>query len=175
MKIGIFGGSFNPPHIGHLMACQYVLATQDIDRIWIAPAKTHPFHKKLLDFWCRYELCVKTFGNDCRFNIMNLEYVFTIDFIQNIINDNLYKHQSFSLIIGSDIIKEWTRWKDFKKIEELVSIIVVPRGETGHQALPNISSTEIRELLKNKQDVSKLITKDALEYIMLNKLEFERN
>ena len=169
MKVGIFGGSFNPPHIGHLMACQYVLALNDLDRIWIVPVREHPFNKPMLNFWMRYELCVKTFHNSYA-SIMNFDHKFMIDLLRHLTETKPY--YSYSLIVGSDICTQWADWKDYDKIKELVPIIVVPRGEQGACALPDISSTEIRERLKNGQDVSNLIPRAALEYITHNKLEF---
>ena len=56
-RIALFGGSFNPPHIGHQMACLYVLETSSCKELWMVPTFRHPFDKALAPFEDRFEMC----------------------------------------------------------------------------------------------------------------------
>ena len=57
MQVALLGGSFNPPHVGHLLAAQYVRATQGVDEVWLMPAYRHPFGKALESFEHRVRMC----------------------------------------------------------------------------------------------------------------------
>ena len=57
MHIALFGGSFNPPHVGHMMAAYYVIATRPVDKLWLMPAYRHPFGKRLAPFDDRVKMC----------------------------------------------------------------------------------------------------------------------
>lgn len=184
MSIGIFGGSFNPLHIGHYLVCQYVLAVTDISNIWIVPVKEHPFGKPIVDYWHRYEMCAIIARMDPRIDAMSFDNKFTIDLVEELVEK--WPHYKFSLIVGSDIQGEWTDWKNYEKIQELVPIVVVNRSgyvtqgegliskakQSGQIVMPNVNSTEIRKRLSDGLDVDGLIPKKVLEYIRHNNLEF---
>ena len=63
MKIGVLGGSFNPPHIGHLLLSVYALTIKDLDRVFVVPCFRHPFGKDLIDFKHRLKMCGLAFGD----------------------------------------------------------------------------------------------------------------
>jgi nicotinate-nucleotide adenylyltransferase len=179
IKIGIFGGSFNPPHVGHLLVCQYALSIYDLHEVWMVPAQEHPFGKKLVDFWHRYEMCCKLRSKSSdRVNIFNFNEKHTVDLLENLVIK--YPYYEFALIIGSDI--ELSEWKEPERIRELAEIITIYRHgdqESDKEALhfgrvkfPNISSTEIRKRLRKGLDVSGFVPKNVLEYIKSANLEF---
>jgi nicotinate-nucleotide adenylyltransferase len=181
-KIAIFGGSFNPPHVGHLLTCQYVLATRpDLDRVLIMPAYKHPFGKKLADFRHRFEMCehmslcieglqmqvsdVEEFLGDTSYTIDTLRYM-----------TEEYPHIQFALIVGSDSVANPDAWKDFDEVQKLAELIVVHRfGWKGGQgpAFLDISSTIIREKLRSGEDIEGWVPSGVLKYIKENNIKFE--
>jgi len=182
-KIAIFGGSFNPPHVGHLMTCQYILATRpDIDIINITPTYEHPFGKKLVDFYHRANMC------DCMASYFDCNVVRTsrveeaLGGISYTINTLRFLKEkwgdttSWALVAGSDLISNPDEWRDFSEIEKLAELIVIHRfGWKGGQgpAFMDISSTIIREKLRNGDSIDGWVPSTVLDYIKKFDLKFE--
>ena len=183
MNIGIFGGTFDPPHISHTLACLYVLETTDIERILVIPCFQHPFRKTAVAFSHRVDMC--RIAMEClapRVEVSEIEAgrkspSYTIDTLK-ILKKHLPDAQ-FSLIIGSDILQETSKWKSFDEIERIARIIILPRpqreaeqkqSEEPHFLLPDISSSEIRRRLKTEEDVSTFLSHRVLEYISRHNL-----
>ena len=142
MNIAILGGSFNPPHIAHQFAMQYVLATSDCDQLWMLPCYEHAFGKRLAPFDHRLAMCrlsVSDFGRK-RALALPLEQErrgtsWTIDTVRYL--RQLYPEHEFRWIIGSDVLDELERWKDFRDLQNLVSFFVLPRsGNLSAESLP---------------------------------------
>lgn len=174
--VGFFGGSFNPPHLGHLLAAIYGLKQFELDEVWFVPAFRHRLAKELLPFDDRVKMCellvkgmtsrlkVSTFEGDRKTDGKTLNTLLALR--------RKYKHHHFSLLIGSDLLKETKKWHRFKEIENRFSTLVVPRGTTteGGIAIPDISSREIRKRRKNKASLSELVTPEVAAYIFDNAL-----
>lgn len=180
-KIAIFGGSFNPPHIGHLMMCQYVLATRpDISTIYITPTYKHPFNKKLIDFEHRANMCdcITAYFDHYKVRTSRVEWV--LGGISYTVNTLKYFKESrdcsLALIVGSDIVSDPNEWRDFDEVKELAEFIVIHRfGWRGGQgpAFMDISSTIVRDRLKNGKSVEAWVPSNVLEYIKLHDIKFE--
>lgn len=168
MNIALFGGSFNPPHIGHVLNACYVLGAFPVDQLWVMPVYLHPFAQKrgLLPFEDRLEMCRRAFspfGN--RIVVTRTEEeapagAKTVDLLEWLLPRHPSDH--FSLVIGSDILGEKHLWKHFDRIEELVDLIVVPRA--GYPApslkgpvIPEVSSTLVRGILERGGDPGELL------------------
>ena len=176
MRIALLGGSFNPPHIGHLMNAYYVLATRPVDRVWLMPVHRHPFSKRLAPFDDRVRMCqlaAERFGGAVEVTRIEEEVPGdgrTIDTLEVLLGKHP-EHQ-FSLVIGTDILPERSKWKDFDRIEKLVELIVVNRagfpaeGVPG-PALPEVSSTEVREKLAKGDGagLAPLVAREVLAFI----------
>lgn len=180
--IGIFGGTFDPPHISHTLACLYALETSDIERIVVVPCFRHPLGKSAASFDHRLamtRLAMEPLGE--RVSVSDIEahregFSYTIDTIRSMMKE--LPEAEMSLIIGSDILKETRLWKDFDELQKLARIIVIPRpgGENPPEArffLPDVSSTEIRRRLKSGEDVSAFLSRRVLEYIQRHNLYCE--
>ena len=170
-KVALLGGSFNPPHVGHLMAAHYVRATQDVDEVWFMPTFRHPFGKASVPFEHRVRMCermcedasgwMKTsrveseVGKDGR-------TVDTLEFLQA-----RHPEHRFSLVIGSDILKDLPNWKDFDRIQKLVRVVVLyragyPAEGTVGPPLAEVSSTDIRERLSRGEPPTDLVPSKVL-------------
>lgn len=132
--IGIIGGSFDPPHNGHVAMAKLALKNNLVDKILVIPCDSHPFSKKLSRFDLRYQLCKIAFKNiQSRKNleILDLEqkldkpsYTYkTLDFLKK----NIYQKNKIKLLIGSDLLEKLDTWHKFEKILELCDILVFPR------------------------------------------------
>lgn len=179
MRIALLGGSFNPPHVGHLMNAYYVLATQPVDRVWLLPVFRHPFEKKLAPFEDRVRMCelaASRFAGGIEVSRAEAEAPGTGRTIETL-EYLLGKHpeHAFSLVIGSDILPERTKWKSFDRIEQLARVIVVSRSgfpapEATGPALPEVSSSEVRDRLTKGLDVSALLPREVAEYALERRL-----
>ena len=174
LRIALLGGSFNPPHVGHLMNAYYVLATRPVDRVWLMPVFHHPFGKPLAPFEDRVRMCelaAARFDKGVEVSRVEAEAPGTgrtIETLEHLLRQHP-EHQ-FALVIGSDILPERAKWKDFDRIEKLAEVFVVPRaGFPSTQApgpqLPQVSSTEVRERLARGEDVSALVPREVLAYV----------
>ena len=161
MEIALFGGSFDPPHVGHLLAATYVLATEPVGELWLVPVNQHPLGKKLAaPFEHRAELCEAMIADAGlpRARVSRIEAeiggeVRTVDLLEHL--RRTHPEHSFALVVGSDLAAERSQWKRFDRITELARIIV----------LPEVSSTEVRTLLASGADVSRLVPREVLRRI----------
>lgn len=177
MRVALFGGSFNPPHVAHQLLALYVLETQDVDQLWFVPCFRHPFDKALENFEDRLEMCrlaaaplgpraavsevERTLGGESR-------TLRTVKALQG-----QHPEHEFSLIIGSDLRAETAAWYGADELRRLVRFIVVGRqGHTGGGSLdmPAVSSTEIRDRLADGRPVQDLLPRLILDYIRQRKL-----
>lgn len=174
MRIALYGGSFNPPHVGHLLVVSYVLATADVDEVWMMPAFQHPFGKPLAPFVERVAMCYRLaamFKGGVSVTSVESELAAggrTINTLEHLIRRQ--PNHSFRLVIGSDILDEAPKWKAFDRIRQIAPPIVVARGghphpeATGPQ-MPEVSSTEVRRRLALGEGAEALVPRKVLEYI----------
>ena len=169
----IFGGKFDPPHLGHQLSIFLALEKYGFDEVWIIPSFSHPFGFQPSDFDTRLEMCrvmAEPFGTKVKVldteKNLGLEVVYTVDLIKHL--KETFPENDFSLIIGSDNWDVREKWKDFDKIEKMCrKIVVIGRGESAEQgfSLPDISSTMIKKMIKENQDPDVFLPAGILEYI----------
>jgi len=180
-QIAIFGGSFDPPHIGHINAVQYILNNWcTIDKVLVIPCVTHAFGKDLSDY--NQRLCMA----DIAFYIFNSELV---DVIDNPLKDKLKEDEreysidllnalkkncdaDYHLAVGSDISREErVQWKCYQDLLCKFGFIDIPRGVEGSW-IPDCSSTEIRKGISEGDFISvdKFLPVEVRDYIVKRKL-----
>ena len=174
MRIALLGGSFDPPHIGHVLNACYVLGAHPVDCVWLMPVFCHAFDKRLAPFEVRVALCeraIAPFG--ARMQVTRVEAEApagsrTVDLLEWL----LPRHpgDEFSLVIGSDILRERHQWKAFERIEAMVHLIVVPRAGYPDPlavgpTLPEVSSTQVRALLGRGEDPGPLLPGGVRDYL----------
>ncbi len=173
MRVALLGGSFNPPHVGHLMAAHYVRATQAVDEVWLMPSFQHPFGKVMAPFEHRLEMCetlcrdtsgwLKTTRIESEPGLTGR----TVDTLELLLRR--HPETRFSLIIGSDILRDLPHWKDFHRVEQMARVIVLyragyPAPNTVGPPLGEVSSTQIREMLARGEAPTELVPGGALAY-----------
>jgi len=171
--VALLGGSFNPPHVGHLIAATYVKATHPVDEIWLLPSYRHPFGKPLAEFEHRARMCQALCSDTSGWlRVCEVERELggdgrTVDTLRQLAAT--YPLHRFRLIIGSDIIKDLPHWKELDEIERRAPLIVLQRpGHPSPRAigppLINVSSTEARQALERGETPSLLVPRAVLDY-----------
>ncbi len=175
MKIALFGGSFDPPHFGHVAVAKKLVESDQFDEVWILPSFKHPFEKKLTSFEDRIELCSLAFGvlgkkiKICRVEKeLNSPHGYTIDLINHLVKK--YPNHSFSLVVGTDLLQEKKRWKNFGEIEKKVSIFKIPRSGYEPSSYPNISSSEIRKAIAKGENLKSFLPESVIDFILQKRL-----
>ncbi|MBX7101333.1 MAG: nicotinate-nicotinamide nucleotide adenylyltransferase [Myxococcaceae bacterium] len=174
MKVALLGGSFNPPHVGHLMAALYARTALGFDEVWLVPSFHHPFHKPLAPFADRVALCgAMTADVGPWLKVCEAERDVggegrTIELLEYLLPRNAGTR--FSLVIGSDIVRDLPSWKAFDRIEQLVDVVVLqragfPEARAVGPALAQVSSTELRERLARRDRPELLVPRAVLALI----------
>lgn len=183
MKIAILGGSFNPPHVAHLLAATWTLAARPIDAVWFMPVGEHAFGKALEPFEHRAQmtrLMLQPIGAMAQ--VTDVEQRLggpnrTIDTLQHLQAE--HPEHRFSLIIGADILAERHAWKAWDVLESDFGFHILgreghpmPDGYGAEVVLPAVSSTDIRALLAegNTRGCDGLLPAKVLQYIQQHRL-----
>ncbi|MBP4141311.1 nicotinate-nucleotide adenylyltransferase [Flavobacterium sp. P4023] len=185
MKIGLYFGTFNPIHIGHLIIANHMAEYSDLDQIWMVVTPHNPLKKKstLLDDSHRLQMVhlasedfLKIKPSDIEFKLSQPNY--TINTLAHL--QEKYPNYEFSLIMGEDNLKSLHKWKNYEVILEHHQIYVYPRisEESENLELKNhpkihlidapvveISSTFIRDNIKKGKNVQPLLPNKVWEYI----------
>lgn len=187
MKIGLFFGSFNPIHIGHLIVANVMATTTDLEQVWFVVSPQNPFkkNKSLLHEFDRLDMVEKAIADNPKFKVTNIEFSmpkpsYTIDTLIRL--QEKYPQHEFKLIIGGDNLAQFPNWKNHDKILEYFGLYVYPRPNSEPSDLDNhqnvrlvkaplldISATFIRECLKNGQSISYMIPEAVEEFILRKK------
>ncbi len=183
LKIGLYFGTYNPIHIGHLAIANYMVEYTDIDQLWFVVSPQNPFKKKsnLLDDYQRLEMVHLAVGEDPRFRVSNIEFSlpkpsYTVDTLAHLTEQ--FPNHHFSIIMGSDNLEFLHKWKNIDVILENYGIIVYPRPgfdpenfalkssfTIANAPLMDISSTFTRQAIKDGKDISHFLPPKVFQYI----------
>jgi nicotinate-nucleotide adenylyltransferase len=179
MRLAVFGGSFDPPHVGHLLTVSYVLATQDVDRVMVVPCYQHNLGKQAgASFEDRLEMC-RRMTADLGSRVMVSDIERTLEPPSRTFN-TLTALQRFPevtelcLVIGTDILTECRKWYRWDDIQKLARLLVIRRPgypalnrsyATTPMEMPDISSTEVRRRLRDDEALDGLVPKTVIDYI----------
>jgi nicotinate-nucleotide adenylyltransferase len=173
--VALLGGSFNPPHVAHVMAAYWTLTTQGVRETWLLPSYRHPFGKELAPFEDRVRMCELAARAIRGVAVCTAERELADDPLvgktARTLEHLTAKHPDldFALVVGADILPDTPKWYRWDRVQELARIIVVGRQGfppvPGAPSLPAISSTEIRARVARGEDVSGLVPERVLEYV----------
>ncbi|MEZ4295906.1 MAG: nicotinate (nicotinamide) nucleotide adenylyltransferase [Polyangiaceae bacterium] len=154
-RVAVFGGSFNPPHVAHVLAVVYALSVEPIDEVLVVPVFRHPFSKELAPFEDRLAMCEEAMGWIPRARVSAAERdlggeSLTLRLVSYL--RDTHPDWALRLLVGADVLGDLPKWHRFDKIAEIAPPIVMGRaGVTTDAAplpvLPQVSSTEIRSAL----------------------------
>ncbi len=182
-RAGVFGGSFDPPHLAHTLAALWALETGEVDRILIVPVATHPFGKEC-GAPCEHRMEM------CRLAFRRLEHHVEISDIETRLGGVSYTYRtiqalmderpgtSFRLIVGSDVVGDLPKWRNGRELLKLAPVLELPRpGAASRDSaaqegifLPAISSTRVREALRSGQSARQMLGAEVWRYIKTNGL-----
>ena len=185
MKIGLYFGTFNPIHIGHLAIANHMAEYSDLDKIWMVITPHNPFKKKssLLDNNHRYQMVLEALETYDKIEPSNIEFnlpqpnytVYTLAHLEE-----KYPQHEFCLIMGEDNLKSLHKWKNYEVILERHDLYVYPRISEGtvetqfdnhskiHKVdapIMEISSTMIRKAIKDGKNIRPLLPPEVHTYI----------
>lgn len=188
-QIGIFSGSFNPIHVGHVILANYITEFTYIDEVWFVVTPHNPLKEVdgLADEKMRLEMCVIAVEGMDKLKVSDLEFSmpkpsYTIDTLDKLKKD--FPEMDFTLVIGGDNWNSFHLWKAYKRIREENKILIYPRlGEevvidkqlSNNVQLCNapilqISSSFVRSSIKGGKNVSSFLPNGVYEYIVTHKL-----
>ena len=185
MKVGLFFGTFNPIHIGHLIIANYMAEFSDLDQVWFVVTPLSPFKQKssLLENHHRLAIANIAVENFPKLETSNIEFKlsqpnYTINTLVHL--EEKHPNHQFCLIMGEDNLKGYHKWKNYETILQNYELYVYPRiseGITENQFLNHpkvhsvkapivqISSTFIRKSIKEKKDISAMLTPNVFPNI----------
>ncbi|MEX6626515.1 nicotinate (nicotinamide) nucleotide adenylyltransferase [Tenacibaculum salmonis] len=191
-NIGLYFGTFNPIHIGHLIIANHMVENSDLDEIWMVVTPHNPFKKKssLLDNHHRLDMVYlategydKIQPSDIEFNLPQPNY--TINTLTHI--SEKHPNYKFNLIMGEDNLKSFHKWRNYEAILDDYNVYVYPRISEGvvenqftehlkiHRVaapIVEISSTMVRNSIKNEKNIQPLLSPKVFDYI--DKMNFYR-
>lgn len=187
MNVGLFFGSFNPIHIGHLIIANVVQESTTMDEIWFIVSPQNPFkkNKNLLHEFDRYDLVQAAISEDYHFKVSDVEFnmprpSYTIDTLA-VLSDNYPQHQ-FTLIIGEDNLRSFPKWKNYEEILKNHGLIVYPRPEAKPSNLRDnpkvsfidapkmdISATLIRKMIRSDMSIKYMVPDKVIDLIKARK------
>lgn len=186
MNIGLYFGSFNPIHQGHLIIANYIIEHTNLDKIWFVVSPHNPLKQSntLLNEYHRMHLVELAIAGNTKFRASNIEFSlpkpsYTIDTLTYM--QEKFPLEKFSVIMGSDSYQNLPRWKNYEQLLTQYPIIVYQRpGHEVHEKLSEqtyllnaplieISSTMIRQMIKEHKNIKYLLPDAVIEYINENR------
>ena len=183
MKIGLFFGSFNPVHNGHLIIANYICETTDLDKVWLVVSPQNPFKEKqnLLNKYDRLHLIRLAIEDNSNLRASDIEFnlpipSYTIDTLTHL--KEKYPEHEFSLIMGGDNLKSLHKWKNYELILKNHDIYVYKRSDATENPYPelarvhcldvpllDISATFIREQIQQGHSMQYFLPDKVWEYV----------
>lgn len=175
MNIGLFFGSFNPIHTGHMIIASLVRETTQVDEVWFVISPQNPFkkNKNLLHEFDRLDMVRAAIADDYSFRAIDVEFSmpkpsYTIDTLTLL--QEKHPEKTFHLIIGEDNLFAFPKWKNADQILKNFNLIVYPRKRSEPSSLINhekvtmieapeveISATLIRKLIRSRKSIKYLV------------------
>ena len=185
-KTGLFFGSFNPIHIGHLILANYILEHSDMEELWFVVSPQNPFKdkKSLLKDNNRLDMVQLAVKNYPKMRASNVEFSlpkpsYTLDTLTYL--HEKYPENSFSIIVGEDNLESLGKWKNAETLIKNHQIIVYPRIFEGERKdsdylkhenislikapIIELSATEIRNMIKTGKNVRPMLPPEVFEYL----------
>lgn len=180
MKIALFGGSFDPPHNGHIAAVRAAIEILDLDFVYVIPTGQNPFKETTASEDIRFNLATLAFQDIPKVKVLGCEIGhdgvnYTIDTVNWLMeHDEAFKSATRYLLIGNDLVPELEKWREYKKLFEQVQPVVLTRGEERilrddllfiQTPRIDISSTDIRARIHDGQSVAHLVPHQVAAFI----------
>jgi nicotinate-nucleotide adenylyltransferase len=189
-RLGIFGGTFDPPHLGHLIEAQFAATELGLDKLLFVPAGEHPLksYAGMASVQDRYEMTRLAIRGNPLFEISDIEIKregksYTINTIEQV--KKIYAPKELFLLVGIDNVEIFSQWHRIDEILDACKVVVLSRMINDDYVLSpsllekitildspiiEISSTEIRELIADRKSIRYLVSDSVMEHIAEKKL-----
>jgi nicotinate-nucleotide adenylyltransferase len=186
MHIGLYFGSFNPIHIGHLIIASYAKHTTDLQQVWLVVSPQNPLKpsNSLLNEYDRLHLIHKAIDNDPNLRVTDIEFKlskpsYTVHTLAHLTEK--YPQHTFSIVMGADSFMNLSKWKNYEYLVKQHKIYIFKRSgfeihnniqaniEIMEAPLLDISSTKIRDMIKTSIPIRYLVPHEVAEEIELNR------
>jgi nicotinate-nucleotide adenylyltransferase len=171
--VGVLGGSFDPPHVGHVLVASWALSVTEVSRVVVVPALRHAFGKSLQAYEHRVRMCELAFADLGRVSVSRIEAElggagYTVDMLEALAVR--LRGAKLRLVMGADLEKELPKWRRPERVVALAPPLVVGRcghGERGEKdvTLPEVSSTDVRRRLAAGESVASVVPRSVLAHI----------
>lgn len=187
MRLGILGGSFDPPHVGHLLAASDASDALALDRLVFVPAAVQPLKldRSMASARQRLEMVRRLVGGDSRFSVDPVEIErdglsYTVETLARFAE--LHPRDDRFFLVGMDVLDSWSRWREPERIQELATVAVLVReGAHAERAIPggmlqlrtrrvDVSSTEIRARVQAGRSIHGFVPDAVAEFIAAERL-----
>jgi len=189
MNIALYFGSFNPIHIGHQKLAEWLLDNEIVDEVWFVVSPCNPLknQSELIDEYIRLDMLMLAIQNQPRLKVSDIEFVmpipsYSIDTLHKL--SSQFPENQFTLVIGSDNALVFDQWKNYETLLKEYPVLVYPRSGYDFAEVAdkypqmqllstpyfNISSTQIRESIANKKDVTQWLHPLVHQFIIENNL-----
>jgi len=181
-RLGLLGGTFDPPHYGHLVAAQEAAWKLDLERVLFLPARQNPLKQGevMTDAETRCEMVSAAIQDDSRFELSRLDLdrpppSYTVDLLRSLQQSD----RELFFIVGADILPELPRWHAVDEIQHLATLVVVtrpgsprPHGRVSVLEIPgvDVSSTELRRRVREGEPISYLTPPEVERIIKARRL-----
>jgi len=182
-QVAVFGGSFDPPHVGHVLLVKYLLSIGVVDEVCIVPVFEHAFHKPLTEFDVRLRLVELAFAGEPHVQVSSIERQlsrpnYTLNTVRALARQR--PGVQLRLVVGADVLFDIDRWHKFDELVQLAPLLILGRAGVSHPSapeavLPAVSSSLVREQLaeqaahpsaENEQMLRRLVPKAVLDHII---------
>lgn len=192
-RIALYGGSFDPPHFGHVLTSSAVMNSGLVDELWLVPSGLHrdkSTHASVEDRKAMMAIMLSTmFGSKVRITICNSQIddservSTTIELLEEL--NNQYPRHKFDIVIGADLVSQISKWHRAQDLKRKTRFLVMPRpgfelpkrnpphyrvlkGET--LALTNVSSSAVREMIRANESLEGVVPPAVINHIIRNRL-----
>ncbi len=172
-RTAVYGGSFDPPHVAHVLAVAYALSTGEVDDVLVVPCFRHPFAKSLTSFDLRVEMVEAAMAPLRGVTVSRVEEALggesrTLRTVQHLSTED--PARSLRLLIGADILADAHKWHGFDEVVAIAPPLVLGRvgflrQDAPPPVLPDVSSTRVRAAVPTGGDLSRLVPARVLEII----------
>jgi len=191
MRIGLFGGTFDPPHWGHLILAEWIRCEGKLDKVWLAPARVppHKVGRKLTDEWLRFKMVKLACADDEFIIASDCDLVherkpsYTVDLLDEL--SAKFPDDEFVLVVGADSIVEFTTWHNWREILDRYDIygllrpnfdlraadkMVLEKVKIFKSPLIELSSTMIRQRVREGKSIRFMVPAAVEKFIYEKKL-----
>lgn len=173
-RVAVYGGSFDPPHLGHVLSIAWALSAADVDEVWVIPTWEHAFEKAhRASFAARMKMCELALAPFRDVELLDIERRLggvsrTLRTLEAL--ESAHPDADFRLLVGADVLLSADRWYRWDAVVRIAPPLVVgregyPPPEGCPISIPNVSSTEIRHELDRSGDLTGLVPSAVVDYI----------